>query len=427
MDTLSNCQLNAHPQASGFFARVARKFDFRIMLIFPLIFLLGFFNSSELIGQTAVVNPATPFNIDLNNPPSCPQNNLRIIAVDFRDPLTGLPFDPIELDGTPLGTPIDGDIFVTFAVSGQGYNFHVQYDLLINDVSQGQQGLCIVVEDGNGNTINITNGLQIKVADFTWNYGDKVEIKNVYQTWVTGNAKPNDKSCPSSAGNSQCDFQGEGFVVETPIVANFEFETFCDNRNVAFTNLSTGGDPEVVSTYLWDFGDGNTSTQINPTHTYAAAGTYDVTLTSSNSGISDEETFAVTVFDPIALTINSPPAVCLPGTVDLTAAFVTNGSSVGLTYTYWLDDQATQPLNNPDAVVVGGTYYIKGTNPITNCELIKPVVVTITPATAITTQPEGDTYCIDSEAAALTVAGSGTGTITYQWFSNEENSNTGGT
>jgi len=35
--------------------------------------------------------------------------------------------------------------------------------------------------------------------------------------------------------------------------------------------------------YAWDFGDGNTSTDANPGHTYAGAGNYTVTLTVTNS------------------------------------------------------------------------------------------------------------------------------------------------
>jgi PKD repeat protein len=46
---------------------------------------------------------------------------------------------------------------------------------------------------------------------------------------------------------------------------------------VTFTNASTGG-----GSYLWDFGDGNTSTDENPVHTYATAGPYTVTLTLTN-------------------------------------------------------------------------------------------------------------------------------------------------
>lgn len=45
--------------------------------------------------------------------------------------------------------------------------------------------------------------------------------------------------------------------------------------NVSFTNNSAS-----ASSYLWNFGDGNTSTLANPSHTYAAAGSYNVCLTA---------------------------------------------------------------------------------------------------------------------------------------------------
>jgi PKD repeat protein len=58
---------------------------------------------------------------------------------------------------------------------------------------------------------------------------------------------------------------------------------------VAFTDKSTGATP---LTYLWDFGDGGTSTSSNPTHTYAANGAYAVTLTVTNPFGTDSETKA---------------------------------------------------------------------------------------------------------------------------------------
>lgn len=48
---------------------------------------------------------------------------------------------------------------------------------------------------------------------------------------------------------------------------------------VTFTDTSTGGLP---TSWLWDFGDGETSTVQNPTHTYVEAGSYTVKLTVSN-------------------------------------------------------------------------------------------------------------------------------------------------
>ena len=48
---------------------------------------------------------------------------------------------------------------------------------------------------------------------------------------------------------------------------------------VAFTNTSSN-----ATNYLWDFGDGSTSTEVNPSHTFAVAGSYNITLTATGSG-----------------------------------------------------------------------------------------------------------------------------------------------
>jgi PKD repeat protein len=49
---------------------------------------------------------------------------------------------------------------------------------------------------------------------------------------------------------------------------------------VQFTDLSSGS----ITGWQWDFGDSNTSTEQHPTHLYAAAGTYTVTLTVTRTG-----------------------------------------------------------------------------------------------------------------------------------------------
>lgn len=55
-------------------------------------------------------------------------------------------------------------------------------------------------------------------------------------------------------------------------ISGFEFDELYQ-ETVNFTNTST-----FANNYLWDFGDGTTSTEINPQHTYAANGDYTVTL-----------------------------------------------------------------------------------------------------------------------------------------------------
>ncbi|MBC7227431.1 MAG: S8 family serine peptidase [Thermoflexales bacterium] len=63
------------------------------------------------------------------------------------------------------------------------------------------------------------------------------------------------------------------------VVANFSYgpTPVLVGRPVAFTNLSRN-----ALAYQWDFGDGSTSTEANPTHTYGATGIYTVVLTATN-------------------------------------------------------------------------------------------------------------------------------------------------
>ena len=66
-----------------------------------------------------------------------------------------------------------------------------------------------------------------------------------------------------------------------------------DFTKVIFTDLSFES-----TTYLWDFGDGNTSTEQDPTYSFPGEGTYPVTLTVSDAnGASDMTTIDVVVVD----------------------------------------------------------------------------------------------------------------------------------
>ncbi len=64
-------------------------------------------------------------------------------------------------------------------------------------------------------------------------------------------------------------------------VSSFDGE-FTAQRTVVFTDESTDSDGQIVA-WSWNFGDNTTSTERNPTHTYAAAGSYTVTLTVTDS------------------------------------------------------------------------------------------------------------------------------------------------
>ena len=71
-------------------------------------------------------------------------------------------------------------------------------------------------------------------------------------------------------------------VTSVPITVDFESREQAGEvgTTVHFDNDSFGS----ITGYLWDFGDGNTSTERHPTHTYGTAGSFDVALTISGDG-----------------------------------------------------------------------------------------------------------------------------------------------
>ncbi|KAB1068019.1 PKD domain-containing protein [Tamlana haliotis] len=96
----------------------------------------------------------------------------------------------------------------------------------------------------------------------------------------------------------------DGLVLST--IPDFTFDV---NGLVAeFTDAST-----LAVSHSWDFGDGNTSTDLNPTHTYAVADTYEVTLTTTNdAGVAK----SITQFVPVGAVKPTFKAIVLNGTGD---------------------------------------------------------------------------------------------------------------
>jgi len=70
--------------------------------------------------------------------------------------------------------------------------------------------------------------------------------------------------------------------------AAFDYEI--DGYEVSFNNMSKNAD-----SYKWEFGDGQTSTETSPKHTYAAEGNYNVVLTATNKDGNAQYTETITI------------------------------------------------------------------------------------------------------------------------------------
>jgi len=121
---------------------------------------------------------------------------------------------------------------------------------------------------------------------------------------------------------------------------------------VTFTGSGTDSNGTIAS-YSWMFGDGGSSTQQNPTHTYSSIGNFTATLTvTDNGGATGSATVAVTVGS------NQPPtasasATPTSGKSPLSVAFTGNGTDPDGTiasYAWTFGDGGTSGVRNPSHV-----------------------------------------------------------------------------
>jgi gliding motility-associated-like protein len=143
--------------------------------------------------------------------------------------------------------------------------------------------------------------------------------------------------CPTTLTKPQ-------FVSVKPPISDFTYRNDCETRRqFFFTDRSVG-----ATSYRWDFGDGSTSTQQNPTHSYAAFGSYVVTLTAINDTCSHSRSYTVNVFD------ETPTFVADLGTACKTAAinFTTSSTNLGniTAYAWDFGNGTTSSAQNPQAV-----------------------------------------------------------------------------
>ncbi len=129
-----------------------------------------------------------------------------------------------------------------------------------------------------------------------------------------------------------------------PILAAFEATPLTGPTPLSVTFLNQSSN---ATSYLWDFGDGTTSTDVNPTHIYTQAGAYTVTLQASNGVVTDTLTRPdyITPFSldsPEALFSATPQS----GDAPLVVTFV-NSSTNATNYLWDFGDGNTSVAINP--------------------------------------------------------------------------------
>lgn len=267
---------------------------------------------------------------------------------------------------------------------------------------------------GSYNTVTLSSPVIVPEAFFV---GYEVYYETTQDTFAVYMAQDREDPTPytptaftyysGSWGNLDDVFSGginTAYVIDLELcpaapVVNFESDETeaCETLTVQFTDLSLCN----PDTWSWNFGDGNTSNNQHPIHTYNTAGDYTVTLTATNSFGSDTYTITemIHVYDNPSVNLGSDIDLC-PGVTS------TLDAGAGMSNYAWTPSGSSQTLE----VSTAGTYAVTITDNH-SCTASDEVEVNI--LTAPTVDLGGDIEACSTQLPINLDAGAGMASYTW--------------
>ena len=239
------------------------------------------------------------------------------------------------------GTVISGNTTITFtSIDASGNAGTCTFDVVPNDATPP-----IISCPGNQTGIVAANCM-FMVPDYTGmaTATDNCGTPTVSQSPTAGSMVPAGMHTVTLTASDGVNTVNCSFTLTvTGPVASFtqDVTSGCNELEVTFTDASTN-----AVAWSWNFGDGNTSMDQNPVHTFSDTGSYDVTLTVTSAAGCQNVTMivdAVTVLPPVANFAANPTTGCtIPHTV-----FFTDQSTLPDTWFWDFGDMNTSTLQNP--------------------------------------------------------------------------------
>lgn len=208
--------------------------------------------------------------------------------------------------------------------------------------------------------VNFTDNSTNTPTSWSWNLGNGVtsNVQNPSTTYITPGTYV--VTLTASNANGSSTDTAHITVYASPTISFTSSDTIlgCPPLTASFTNSTTTGG--ASATYLWDFGDGDTSTLVSPTHSYTSSGNFNVSLiVTNNLGCTKSVTknnYIKVAQTPFAnFTANNTTSCTTPLTVSFT-----NTSSNGVSYNWDFGDGSTSTATSPShTYTTGGSYNVR--------------------------------------------------------------------
>ncbi len=227
------------------------------------------------LGLDVAMNARTSFFLELNS------------GLHFGD-------DQLDANADNGGGPVD-------ILSGLGLGFKINFAAAVTPV--GVQSLTCPTENvmvgADADFSAEINPAATQPVSMTWSFGDGTTANGAMAThaFADDGTFTVTFTAENEAGPATSDCM-VNVILPAEIVtvtANKTTVSICDEDPAITFSANTRGTEPLA--YSWDFGDGGTSSEVSPSHTYTETGTYEIQLTLTNAGGSATQVMQVAITD----------------------------------------------------------------------------------------------------------------------------------
>ena len=195
-----------------------------------------------------------------------------------------------------------------------------------------------------GQSVQFTDGSSGNPSSWQWNFGDGGTSNLKNPTHIYSSAG-NYTVTLTVANNVESKSTSKTITVKPLVQADFTYSPSNPTvgASIQFTDKSTGN----ITSWSWQFGDGSTSTQKNPTKAYTAAGSYNVKLTVSDGTTSNSMTQTITVAAALVADFSYSPSAPVVGQE---VQFLDNSQGSPTSWSWDFGDGGQSSSRNPKHV-----------------------------------------------------------------------------
>ncbi len=324
--------------------------------------IVNFYGCSDTDSVQIITNFTPTANFTLNPSSGCTPLDVQIVNTSINDPTFTYYWN---YDNGILDTAYNDTVNYVYTNSGTTdttYNIQLIVSTAIGCSDTLVQPLNVAPLPSASFSVNkpvicqnepiITNNTSNLATSYQWDFGDGSPVQ-------TTNSPTHFYSAPGTyqitlvavSGASCSDTARVNVQVDSIPTAGFIAPTVCVGNPTNFSDTS-----QQAIAWSWDFGDGNTSTLQNPSHTYASPSTYSVQLIVTNAYGCKDTTTASALVNPKPTASFTATNVCFEQATDFTDA--STGSPTSWNWDF--GDGNSSTLQNPSHIyAAAGTYSVK--------------------------------------------------------------------